>query len=277
MRVRPLVPDDVPDAAQLTAEAFGGGPREARLRRYLSLEPGGWFGLEEAGALLSIGGVVRYGGFAWLGLMVVRRDRQREGLGRTIATTAIEWAGARGCHTVCLIATPAGAPLYQRLGFVPDGDSDELVGIPQISSSVESPYTVRRWTPQDTPDVARFDAPAFGADRGRVLSAYSREFAGSAWVARDSGGAVCGFLVVQDESLGPWAATDEAAAGQLLDVGLAGIDRSLKAGVLDEVGQRLLLARGLARSRGLPRMRLGPAVRRASRPRLLAHASYAVG
>ncbi len=96
-------------------------------------------------------------------------------------------------------------------------------------------------------------------------------------MARDGGGALRGFLVIQDDTLGPWTATDETAAGQLLDVGLAGIDRSLKAGVLDNVGERLLLARGLARTRPLPRLRLGPAVGKAASPRLLAHASYALG
>ncbi|HVP61543.1 MAG TPA: GNAT family N-acetyltransferase [Myxococcaceae bacterium] len=277
MLLRRLRLDDIPAAAQLTAEAFGGVAREARIRRYLTLEPEGWFGLEDAGGLVAIGGVIRYLRFAWLGLMAVRPQRQREGLGRTLAETAIEWAREHGCPSVCLIATPAGVPLYRRLGFVPDGDSSELTGVPQVSHPVQGPCSVRPWAEADTPEVARFDAPAFGADRTRVLAAYADEFSRSAWVARNRGGAVCGYLVVQDESLGPWAASDEAAAGQLLDVGLAGTERSLRAGVLDDVGERLLLARGLVRTRALPRMRLGPPVARASRPRLLAHASYAVG
>src|SRR5215469_4019672 len=235
MRLRPLTLDDVVPGARLTAEAFGGEPRESRLRRYLRLEPEGWFVLEDAGTLVALGGAVRFGALAWLGLMVVARARQRQGLGRTVATAAIDWARQRGCSTICLIATPAGAPLYRQLGFVPDGDSRELSGMPRPLPLASEPSTVRRWRPEDTDEVARFDAPAFGADRLRALTAYAREFSESAWVARDERGRVSGFVVVQEDSLGPWCAVDDRVAGELLDVALGGLTRPLKAGVIDEV------------------------------------------
>ena len=277
MQLRRLTLDDVVPGAQLTAAAFGGEPREARLRRYLQLEPEGWFALEDVGTLVALGGTVRFGDLAWLGLMVVDPARQRQGLGGVVARAAIDWAQARGCSTVRLIATPAGLPLYRRLGFVPDGDSQELSGVPRPLAGSRAPSSIQPWRPGDTEEVARFDAPSFGADRSRLLDVYARDFSGSAWVARNDRGLVCGFLVVQDDSLGPWSATDERAAERLLDVGLAGVSRTLKAGVLDGVGARLLAARGLVPTRTLPRMRLGPAVRHAASPLLLAHASYAVG
>jgi hypothetical protein len=208
--------------------------------------------------------------------MAVDPARQREGLGRTIADAAIGWARSQGCTTVLLIATPAGIPLYLRLGFVHDGESSELAGVPEPRPA-SGPCVVRSWKAEDTEEIARFDAPAFGADRGRLLAAYAREFSGSSWIARDVRGAVRGFLVLQGETLGPWSATDETVASQLLDVGLGGVRLSLKAGITDALGQRVLEARGLKRTRGLPRMRLGPAIAQASAPRLLAHASYAVG
>jgi predicted N-acetyltransferase YhbS len=279
MRLRHLGPDDVPEAAQLTAQAFGGAPREARLRRYLRLEPEGWFALEGTRGLVGIGGVVRYQGFAWLGLMAVRSDRKGRGLGRAIAETAIEWARAHGCPTVCLIATAAGLPLYERLGFVPDGESHELSYAAPAPSDAPAPgyCSVLPWRPGDTADVARFDEPAFGCDRSTVLSAYAEEFARSSWIARDAAGAARGFLVVQDDSLGPWTAEDDGTARQLLDVALAEVRRPLRVGLIDTGTQRLLRDRGFTLTRALPRMRLGPPIVRKPQPRLLAHASYAVG
>jgi predicted N-acetyltransferase YhbS len=278
MRLRPLTLDDVPEAGQLTAATFGGGPRQERLRRYLALEPDGWFAAEDGGTLVGIGGVVCYSGFAWLGLMAVRPDRQRQGIGRAIAVAAIDRARAHGCGTIVLIARDEGIPLYRKLGFEPDGDSQEMSG---VASSPPTPGgsdpRVGPWTACDTAEVARFDAPAFGANRERVLSAYAREFAGSAWVARDAAGTVRGFVLLQGESLGPWSAADDAAAGALLDAALAGVHRPIKVGVCHPDAERLLLARGLARTRVLPRMRLGPPLRAEARPRVLAHASYAVG
>ena len=277
MLLRRLTPDDVVTGARLTAAAFGGPPREARMRRYLELEPEGWFGVEDAGTLVALGGAVRFGDVAWLGLMVVEPGHQRAGLGRTVARAAVDWAHDQGCTTIRLIATPAGTPLYRQLGFVPDGESQELAGVPRPLPPGAARSSVHRWGARDTEEVARFDAPAFGSDRSRLLAAYAREFSGSAWVAREDSGAVSGFLVVQDEPVGPWCATDEQVAGQLLDVALAGATRPLKAGVVDDVGARLLTARGLVPVRPLARMRLGPPVRHAASPLLLTHASYAVG
>jgi GNAT superfamily N-acetyltransferase len=277
MQLRRLTLDDVVAGARLTAAAFGGEPRESRLRRYLQLEPEGWFALEDAGVLVALGGAVRFGALAWLGLMVVDPARQRQGLGRSVATAAIDWAQRLGCSTIHLIATPAGIPLYRQLGFVPDGESRELSGVPRPLPAASRPSSVHRWTPEDTEEIARFDAPAFGADRSQLLATYAREFSDSAWVARDERGRVRGFILVQDDSLGPWCAVDDRVAKQLLDVALRGVSRQLKVGVLHELGAGLLAERGLAPVRPLPRMRLGPAVARGTGPMLLAHASYALG
>ncbi|HET9034608.1 MAG TPA: GNAT family N-acetyltransferase [Myxococcaceae bacterium] len=277
MLLRRLTLDDVSAGARLTAAAFGGPPREARLRRYLELEPEGWFAVEDGGTLVALGGAVRFGTLAWLGLMVVEPGHQRAGLGRTVARAAIDWAQDRGCTTIRLIATPVGTPLYRQLGFVPDGESQELTGVPRLLPPRTGRPAVHPWRARDTEEVAHFDAPAFGTERSRLLAAYAREFSGSAWVSRDDSEAVNGFLVVQEESIGPWCATDEQVAGHLLDVALTGVTRPLKAGVIDDVGARLLTARGLARVRPLPRMRLGPPVPHGVSPLLLAHASYALG
>ncbi len=279
MLLRQMTAADLPAAGRLADLAFGGGPREGRLRRYLALEPEGWFAVEEAGELLGIGGIVRYAGFAWLGMMAIRPDRQGRGIGRRIAEAAIDGARSRGCPTLCLIATPAGEALYRRLGFVPDGRSRELAGTPREApaSTMRRPCVVVPWTAADTPDLAHFDAPAFGASRESLLSRYVAEFPASSWLARDASGAPCGFLVVQDAALGPCTATDDAVAAQLLATGLAGVSRPLRAGVLDPTFEALLVGHGLVRTRDLQRMRLGPPVPRAPAPRILAHASYAIG
>src|SRR5215467_753653 len=260
MRVRRLSLEDVPAAARLTDAAFGGGPREDRLRRYLAIEPRGWFVVEDASHLIAVGGVVRFGTFAWLGLMAVHPKRQRQGLGRAIAEEAIGWALGQGCSTIFLIATPAGVPLYARLGFVPAGESEELSGRPARPAQPSLPARcgVVRWTAAETREVGGYDAPAFGADRTHLLSVYAADFPASSWVARDATGAIRGFLVIQGSSLGPWSADDDAAAAQLLDAALPRVREPLRAGVLDSGAVALLLSRGFVRTRPLPRMRLGP-------------------
>ena len=207
---------------------------------------------------MALGGAIAFGTLAWLGLMVVEPGRQRQGLGGTVAHAAIDWARGRGCSTICLIATSTGIPLYRRLGFVPDGDSHEVSGAPRPLPLVGEGSSVRPWTPEDTAEVASLDAPAFGAEsnpaarrlRPRVL----RVGVGCArrpWtrvrVHRGAG-----------QPDWPWCAVDKRVAGRLVDVALGGITRTLRVGVLDEVGARLLASRGLVPGRSLARMRLGP-------------------
>src|SRR5215469_5848898 len=110
MRLRRLTVEDIPAAARLTDAAFGGGPRADRLRRYLTIEPQGWLVVEDAGRLVAVGGVVRFGTFAWLGLMAVHPDRQGRGLGRTIAEEAIGWALGQGCSPSSSSPPPQACP-----------------------------------------------------------------------------------------------------------------------------------------------------------------------
>src|SRR5260370_27010239 len=63
-------------------------------------------------------GAIAYGATARIGLMAVHPDVQRPGIGRAIMEHLLEWATGRGATTVLLDASPAGVPLYARLGFV---------------------------------------------------------------------------------------------------------------------------------------------------------------
>jgi hypothetical protein len=97
----------------------------------------------------------------------------------------------RGCRTLVLIATEAGRPMYERLGFV--------VLEEQLHFSIDGlpagpePDTVRPFAAADLDPVLALDALATGEDRSALLSG----LAGPATtrVAADPDGDVRGFVV----------------------------------------------------------------------------------
>ncbi len=93
--------------------------RVEELARFLSFQPGGWLLADLDGELAGMVGAVDYGPFASIGMMVVRPELQRKGIGLELMRAILHWVEQRGCPLVILEATPAGEALYTRLGFFP--------------------------------------------------------------------------------------------------------------------------------------------------------------
>ncbi len=104
--------------------------RKERLRRYLNLQPDGSFVALLDEAVVGFGAMMGYGGFAYVGLMSVRPDIQKRGIGATLLECCLDWAHTRHFSTLLLDATPAGFPLYQRYGFVEEEQSVEILDSP---------------------------------------------------------------------------------------------------------------------------------------------------
>ena len=58
----------------------------------------------------------------WVSDVVTEPDFRRQGFGRAVLSALIEWFASRGVAEVQLNASPAGARLYEGLGFVRDPD-----------------------------------------------------------------------------------------------------------------------------------------------------------
>ena len=120
-----------------------------------------------------------------------------------------------GVEGVRLEADPPGVRLYQRLGFV-----DEFVSlrfalpeVPQIAGEDAATLDL-----SDVSRIAEFDAEYFGDDREAALRQYLGHCSGAYWLANQDGG-VRGYVLAlpttQGLRLGPWVASDDAAAGVL--------------------------------------------------------------
>lgn len=155
---------------------------------------------------------------ATVGLVIVSPRRQGEGLGRRLMEGLLDDVGARA---VQLVATEAGRPLYERLGFRVVGAIQQRQGrrtgdpprgdrLPDDPAAGES---LRDARPDDVDALVRLDAAAFGADRRALVERLLE--VGHATVSERSG-EPDGFAVVREfgrgQVVGPVVAVDEEAA-----------------------------------------------------------------
>ncbi len=216
LTIRSLTPGDL-DAADAIYQASyrSAESRKAEMRRYLALPSSCWLLALLQREPVGMVGAVSYGRFASLGLMGVRPEAQRKGIGRALMARVLEWADGTGTPTVILDATEEGAPLYAGCGFV-EADRALLLRRDEQAASGAPPATVRALDRGALAAVVEFDARYFGAAREAVLRQLLAEFPGRAFVCSDAAGDVTGYLVAQSRRLGPWVARGAAEAEALL-------------------------------------------------------------
>ena len=262
VEIRRLTDAHIADAVPLAVEA-GWNQTATDWRLMLSLGEG--FGLwTSEGRLVGTTIVLPFGGpFAWIGMVLVTKDFQRRGLAARLLRHAVAVLVERGL-TPMLDATPAGARVYEPLGFVGLYRLQRLQapeGSQPASASVAPPpgVSVRKATTADHGAIAAFDAPAFGADRAPILGHLLERQPERAFVAERSG-RLAGYVLARDgrtaHHSGPLVADDQATAIALADRALAGIDRPVYMDVLDrhETLRAWLAGRGFVPQRPFTRM-----------------------
>lgn len=68
--------------------------------------------------IVGIGAGIIHKDIAWLAHIIVHPEYRNKGLGRLITQTLVDRAYAKNCHTIYLIATDLGAPVYEKVGFI---------------------------------------------------------------------------------------------------------------------------------------------------------------
>lgn len=271
---RRMRPEEAEALTALMGAAFGNprfGPTVARLSRMLNAA----IHVLEADGVLSAGAaVVDYGRVAYLGVVGTDPAMQGRGFGRRIVEAAL--APVPADRVILLDASPFGAPLYERLGFV---DVDASVVL-EAKRPVEAPPVpgLVPMADSDLPDVAAYDATVFGADRTTGLRELFREHPVGMVCRRD--GRVVGYGLRHPDRVGPVLAEDQdtaaavvAALSVLAPAGPMTITvPSSHAAMLDHLRRR-----GVPELRRLRHMRRGGDRHPSDRGRIAAMASFHLG
>jgi GNAT superfamily N-acetyltransferase len=277
--IRTISVADIDEADAIQAAAYGGGERRALIEMYLRLQPDGWIIASSDGVPAGLAGAVNYGPLAYVGLVSVLPSMQRQGVGQAMMAHLLNWLRQGGDPVVALDATPAGAPLYERLGFVDDGQTIVFMPDDAPAAPRAREYVDPLWA-GDIAKLATFDEPIYGAGRAEVFRELLASLPGRAFVARDSAGRLTGYLFAQPKAIGPWSARTPSDAENLLAAAL-GLEyeqppRVLAPSINAEVAP--LLARyGFSPRRALRHMRLGGDGSAGQRGLLYALTSFAIG
>ena len=166
--IRPMKADDLPFVDSLRKRE-NWNQTEADLKRLLDYEPEGCFIAEwnrlPAGTVTT----TTYGtDLGWIGMMLVHSDYRRRGLASALIEKSLEYLNDRQVACIKLDATPAGEPVYRRLGFLAEWEFQrwERPGEPAPDVVI---------VPNRTFNAPECDPIIFGADRSAWLDLLAKD------------------------------------------------------------------------------------------------------
>jgi GNAT superfamily N-acetyltransferase len=251
--IRPATASDLGAFLDVMSISFGGPNRPPSVHTWAFDQPDGFLLVaDDGGRVVATGAGMGFGPTGWIGAIAVRPEARGAGLGRRMTEAVIEGLGRR--ETLLLLASESGRPIYERMGFEPEGDYRVFTG--PSGAAPELTDGVRPATAADHASIRRLDALATGEDRGPAITA-----------SLDGALVTEGGVALRPPFRArPIVATDEDAGRALIAATLEPGAR-LAAPVANAAAVDALLASGAEERQGVLRMRRGAPV--AYRPELL--------
>ena len=278
--IRPLADTDLESAADILTSAFHrSGNWANELRLYRELQPDGYFGAYQEGALVGMVGSTIYSTFAYVGMMGVHQQFQRQGIGLALMQHFLKWLDGKNVPQIQLDASEAGQPMYEKLGFV----AQERVFVLQRQAglpALELPQHVESIRPSDLVGLTEIDAKIFGADRRKVFTALLQAYPERAFFLHDTQGRVTGYIFMQERRIGPWVMLEAGDDESLLQAVLSLDPGDMVSVVVPETNQRaleILHHYGFQIARTNRHMARGPTAAIGQRDKVYAQTSLSVG
>src|SRR5438132_2354183 len=119
LHIRPMTAADVLLGMRLK-EQSGWNQLEMDWHRLLALEPEGCFVAEWNGKPAGTTCTTIFDSVGWISMVLVEASHRGMGIGTALLRHALEYLDQPAVRTIRLDATPAGRPIYERHGFVPE-------------------------------------------------------------------------------------------------------------------------------------------------------------
>ncbi len=120
---------------------------------------------------------------AWIGMVLVGKDFRGRGIAKILVSSLLDLLNS--CRSVKLDSTPAGQPVYEKLGFKNEYLIHRMIRSSEIilqrNESTIKPEPVK---PSDIPEISLLDLSVFGAERTYLLSSIYKENSDRAWCIR---------------------------------------------------------------------------------------------
>lgn len=252
--IRALRAQDL-DGALAANDAVGWRERRVLFEFYGARADTALFVGDVGGEIAGTGGATVFPGApatGWVHGIVVRPEHQRTGLGARLTETAIAWLRARSAVTVLLLATDAGRPVYERLGFTA---GERYGSFAWPTTGLDGDATTEPMQTSHLGAVLALDREATGEDR----SGFIASLATSGWVAT-RGGEIAGFHLACPWGGGPTIARDAASGLALMRLAASATQRPSRGPGIPEANTaavRYLASLGITAERYVTRMWLG--------------------
>jgi len=234
------------------------------------LSAGAAFGVrDDAGALIATAAALPYdAATGWISMVLVEAGQRHRGIASQLVDACVASLREAG-RTPVLDATPAGAAVYARIGFVA-GFAFERWERGGAAKGITASRCAVAAGPSRTETLVALDRSAGGVDRALLLRSFLARAETRAWLAPGDTGFAIRRAGRRAAQIGPIVAADDAAALDLLGTALDGIvgrvciDVPVHCTVVGDALTRL----GFVRQRPFVRMALGDARAAAARERV---------
>lgn len=215
--VREMTLADV-EAGLRLSRASGWNQTADDWRFLVESNPGRFVAAVRDSAVIGTGGASCYGKrLGWVCMVLVEAGERGLGVGATIVSAVLDRLA--DVQTVGLDATPAGRPVYERLGFAGTAPLARVGGNAASAASRGGGVDTRPIVEGDLDTILSLDPEAFGADRSRAIRWAHARAPALAWCVRQQG-TIAGYCFgrVGDRAthIGPVVAQDVAGARALV-------------------------------------------------------------
>lgn len=263
--IRTMQLDDLREADMLR-DLAGWNQQLTDWRRMLRLDPDGCFVAALPDGVVGTVTTIRYGtDLGWIGMMLVHPEYRRRGIAQRLMETALVRLQQCGVRCIRLDATPAGEPVYRKLGFVDEWQFSRWHCANPASAATAAAATeslVCGWPPSS--NGRTLDRMAFGTDRSQLLESLQDSCLCGLQTAETAEPQDTGFGMLRPgqraSSLGPIAAGSPRVASLIVTGLLRHAPQDVFWDVPEPNGMAVQLAEqlGFDRLRPLLRMRFGP-------------------
>jgi len=224
---------------------------------------------DASGRLVATAATLGYGAQAWISMVLVAAHARHRGVASALVSRCIAEARAGGATPV-LDATPAGAEVYRRIGFVAGFAFQRWqavagVGKPRPASLDDAVVECVACAAADgrtaRDAICTLDRAASGLDRRLMLEAFLARPSTHAWLGAQGDGFVIAREGRRAWQIGPLVAASDAQAIALLAVAVSASGARIVIDVPEQrhsIGQWLAL-QGFVAQRSFVRMAFGAA------------------
>ena len=241
---------------------------------------GAAFGVrDDRGPLIATAAALPYdAATGWISMVLVDAAHRHRGIASQLVDACVALLREAGRIAV-LDATPAGAAVYAKIGFVAGFAFERWEGDGAAPIAATDPETDIKPGPAQAETLIALDRSACGVDRALLLRSFLARPATHSWLAPRGDAFALRRAGRRAAQVGPIVAADDAAARELLGFALAGAAGRV---FIDVPVHRTSIAdaltrRGFVRQRPFVRMALGDARAAAARDRVFALAGPEFG